>query len=291
MKKNIIWLKTAIGAMLFGALLFVTSDIRGQTDQKVYLPLVVKPESCAASSNNSYDSGIIYQFDMDNPVRLASAHADKNLDLRSYAPTTDTQAVRDLVDMGVNDPNQPPQFATLFSPAKVPNLSGFYSVYGWNWQSSPKPGTRGELGEGIRLLGLKTTTGEALHTPSSGYDIGSGHEALVIYADENSIVLHYTREDSAAKGYTVHVDGICTDPNLLALYKQLDDPNGPRNVYKSASERPHGYNLPALAAGQSFGTAKGDEIVVGVVDSGAFVDPRSCNDWWQIRPGYTGSCK
>ena len=47
-------------------------------------------------------------------------------------------------------------------------------------------------------------------------------EVLVIFADEDSIALRYTREDSSASaGYTVHIDNICTDPNLLALYDRM----------------------------------------------------------------------
>ena len=114
---------------------------------------------------------------------------------------------------------------------------------------------------------------------------GRGAEAIVIFADEDTVTLHYTREDSAAVGYTLHVDQICTDPNLLALYNSLDAPAGPRYQYPSS-----GYNLPVLAAGQPFGTTGFGEMVVAVVDTGAFQDTRSCNEWWQIRPGYTGSC-
>lgn len=97
--------------------------------------------------------------------------------------------------------------------------------------------------------------------------------------------LKYTCEDSSAVGYTVHVDRVNVAPNLLALYKQLDDPNGPRYMYPNNS-----YHLPSLPAGQPFGTARGMVIVVAIVDTGTFMDPRSCNEWRQIRPGYTGAC-
>jgi hypothetical protein len=95
------------------------------------------------------------------------------------------------------------------------------------------------------------------------------------------VTLNYTREDSAATGYTIHIDHICTDPNLLSLYNTLDAPNGPRYQYPNAH-----YNLPTLAAGQTFGTTSSQNIVVAIADTGAFQDPRSCNEWWQSRPGY-----
>jgi hypothetical protein len=119
--------------------------------------------------------------------------------------------------------------------------------------------------------------------PTSGYDVGGGMEVVVIYTDEETIALTYTREDSAAVGYTIHVDKVDVAPNLLTLYKELDDPNGPRYVYPNKS-----YDLPSLPAGQPFGTAKGTEIVVAIVDTGTCMDTRSCDEWWQIRPGYTG---
>jgi hypothetical protein len=220
-------------------------------------------------------------------VRPADKHGDKNLNLRGYAPNPDSNFKRELVDYGSGDPTQPPQFATLFDPPRVPAFSNFYRVHNWNWGTPPEPGTRGDPIKDwpATALGLQTTPGEPLHTPKAGYDIGGGMQVIVIYADESTICLKYTREDSAGKGYTVHVDKIKTDPNLLALYKKLDDPNGPRYKYPN-----HEYELPCLAAGQPFGTAAGAEIVVCIVDTGAFMDTRSCNEWWQVRPGYTGSC-
>jgi hypothetical protein len=253
----------------------------------VYLPLAFRGQyTCPATSSNSYDHGTALQYDTDDPVRPAYLHADKNLALRSYSPTD--LSLRELVDYGCGDSKQPPQFATLFQPHRVPPLVGFYRVYNWNWATSPEPGTRGDpiTDYPATALGLQATPGEVLHVPESDYDIGGGMEVLVLFADEDSITLRYTREDSSAPaGYTVHVDNICTDPNLLALYNALDDAEGPRYQYPNFS-----YDLPNLPAGKPFGTARGGEIVVAIADTGAFQDPRSCDDWWQIRPGYVGSC-
>jgi hypothetical protein len=127
--------------------------------------------------------------------------------------------------------------------------------------------------------------------PISGYDIGAGMEVIILFADEDSVTLRYTREDtSASGGYTVHIDNICTDTNLLAKYNALDAANGPRYVYVPPANRPYSYDLPQLPAGKTLGTARGSQIIVAIVDTGAFMDPRSCNEWWQIRPGYSGSC-
>ena len=206
----------------------------------MYLPLVFgsspPPFACPTSSANNYASGTATQYDLDDPVRPAQAHADKNLALRGYTPNTDAGLRRELVNYGADDPTMPPQLATLFQPARVPPLRGFYRVHDWNWSPSPEPGTPGAplTTWPVTALGLQVTPGETLQVPASGYDIGQGYEVIVLYADERRVALRYAREDSAgARGYTVHLDGLCTDPNLLALYAGLDAPTGPRYVYPS----------------------------------------------------------
>ncbi|MBN1814825.1 MAG: hypothetical protein JXA14_23500 [Anaerolineae bacterium] len=256
----------------------------------VYLPLVFGGQyTCPATSDNSYDYGIAFQYDPDNPVRPAHLHADKNLALRSYSSTD--PPLRELVAYGTEYP-QPPQFATLFQPHRVPPLVGFYRVHHWDWPTNSRGGPITDYP--ATALGLGTTPGEVLHVPESGYNIGGSPtmEVLVLFADEDSVTLRYTRDDSSApQGYTLHIDNICTDPNLLALYNALDDyPDGPRYVFVPPENRPYGYDLPNLPAEKPLGTARGGEVVVAIADTGAFQDPRSCNAWWQIRPGYAGSC-
>ncbi len=240
--------------------------------------------SCPTTSTNTYSSGGVQQYDLDNPVRPAYNHADKNLALRYYSLTT---GALDFVAYGSDDPVQPPQFATLFSPDRTPFFSNVYRANHWNWAPSPDPGTRGTAiaSPSVTVLGLQTTAGEVLQAPTHGRDLGSPAGlggSMVIFADADSITLHFTREDTAAVGYTVHIDGICTDPNLLALYNSLD--NTTRNTYFSPRDGTLDYNLPALRAGQAIGTARGSEIQVALVDTGSFQDPRSRDEFWQIRP-------
>lgn len=256
---------------------------------RVYLPLIIgTPEfRCATSSSNQYISGTVAQYDTDNPVRPAANHADKNIELRGYVANTDPNLKRELVDYGSGDPTQPPQFATLFNPPQVPPFAEFYRVHQWQWAASPEPGTRREPIDTppTTAVSFSLPPGKTLHTPVSGYDIGGGQEVIVLFADADTVTLHYTREDSAATGYTLHLDQICTDPNLLTLYNTLDDPNSPRYDYTVTN-----YNLPTLPAGKIFGTTSGQNMVVALADTGAFQDPRSCDEWWQIRPDYTGTC-
>ena len=280
--------KVAIIVILFVVSLVVA--VRSRADQQgdivpvAYLPVIFSPPafSCADSSTNSYASGIAYQYDGDSPVRPADNHADKNIELRGYAPNADPSLVRELIDYGSGDPTQPPQLATLFNPPRVPDFADFHQVHEWFWAASPEPGTRGGVltVPPVTAVSFTLPPNEPLHVPISGYDIGGGAEVIVIFADENSVTLHYTRDDTAARGYTVHVDNICTDPNLLTLYNSLD--NATRNSYPSPS-----YDLPALPAGKMIGTTSMGDMAVAIVDTGAFMDTRSCNEWWQ---GYAENC-
>ncbi len=274
---------------LLGIVAHSHADQRGEVVPVVYLPIIFSAPDFFCADNSTYDyvSGVVYQHDLDNPVRPAYDHADKNIELRGYSSNADPSLVRELVDYGSGDPTQPPQLATLFNPNQVPPFSDFYQTHYWNWKPSPEPGTRGdiELTTPATAVSLILPPGDSLHVPTSGYDIGGGMEVIVIFADADTITLHYTRDDSAAVGYTVHIDNICTDPNLLALYDSLDAPDGPRYQYPSSS-----YDLPTLSAGQYIGTAGAGDMVVVIADTGRFQDTRSCNEWWQIRPGYAVEC-
>jgi hypothetical protein len=256
-----------------------------------YLPLVLTaplPEfACATASTRQYVSGPVYQYDLDNPPRPAYNHADKNIALRGYILNTDPNLRRQLVDYGSDDPTQPPQLATLFQPYRVPPFAGFHKAHHWQWAPSPNPGVRREPIDAppTTAVAFILPPGELLRVPVSGYDIGGGAEVVILFADADTITLHYTREDTAGLGYTIHIDRICTDPNLLALYNSLDAPGGPRYQFPSS-----GYQLPALPAGKVFGTSSNEAMVVAIVDTGAFQDPRSCNEWWQIKPGYAEPC-
>lgn len=266
------------------------SDESSDLIPSIYLPVVFSP-ICPQESVNQFTGGTAFQVEFDNPVRLAGAHADKNFELRGYLPSPDPNVHLGFVDYGLNDPTPPPQLATLFSLYRVPEFVEGYQIRDWYWSPSPLPGTPGGpvSSPPVTVLGLASSPGESLRVPLSGYDIGDGVEVIVLYADEDSLALRYAREDSAGThGFTLHLGNICTDPNLLALYNVLDTADGPRYIYKPPEQRPYTYALPQIPAGQPIGTARGDEIVFGIVDSGSFLDPRSCDDWWQIRPGYGG---
>jgi hypothetical protein len=120
----------------------------------------------------------------------------------------------------------------------------------------------------VSLIAMDSSPGEPVRVPSRNSEIyGGGYVALVLYADGSQLTVAYTREDSVANGYVVHLEEYCVDPNLLALYQS--DNNAGRAY------------LPAVTNGEVVGTALYNRILVGVRDRGMFGDPRSRKDWWR----------
>ena len=216
---------------------------------------------CEAIPGESYGSLAIQGAPSDRP---AEAHADANLSLRGYQRN---DAPLQFTDYGpAVDPNGP-QLPGLFGDQRVPTFTSSYRVNDWDWGCNCRGGplTTWES----TLLGMGVSAGEALRVPDSGRSIGGGYEVLVLYASPDRITLKYTPEDNVVNGYTLHVEGVCVEPNLLGLYQSLN-----------ASGRGQ---LPALRAGQAFGRAKGGEILVAIRGGGVFFDPRSRQDWWRGR--------
>ncbi len=241
---------------------------------RAYLPLIQK----ACTTGQTYGQGLVYKRETDNPLRPAYNHADKNLGLRSYAldPTVTglNMQIRDIY--GPTSDVNAPNLQTMFNPPRVPNVLNTYDVYNWLWASSPLPGTRDTVPVStawpITVVGAQVTPGETIRTPSSGYDLGQGVAAIVLYAATDRITLHYTRDDIVTTGYTIHIEDVCVDANLLALYNTLES----AGRYSQPT-----FNLVTLTALQPIGTALGSEMRIVIRDSGGFMDPRSLTDWWQ----------
>jgi hypothetical protein len=227
----------------------------------VYLPFIAKAEVCQPIPGESYGD---FPVNGDPTTPPAEEHPDLNLALRGYEIT---DAYKGLVDYsGGSDPNAP-QLPGLFADNRTATFSTVYQVYGWDWEGN----CRGALitDPEVTMAGLAVTPGETIHVPDSGYTIGGGYEVFVLYATSDRITLKYTPDDHVIWGYTLHVENICVEPSLLALYQSWNN-----------AGRGH---LPALRAGQAFGRARDSEIGVVIRDNGAFMDPRSRKDWWQGR--------
>lgn len=249
----------------------------------VYLPLITSPgatNQCPSIPAESYSTLSVNPPPTDRP---AESHPDLNLSIRGYIPTNGTLGLIDIT--GPTDPGSP-QLAGLFVDNRTATFIGNYEVYDWNWGTN----SRGApiVDPPVTLAALKATPGEKIRVPNSGYNIGNallvpqpgtafrtigpattGYSVLVLYAATNRITLKYTRDDNVVRGYTIHIEQVCVEPRLLALYEQMNLAGRGR--------------LPALYSGQAIGTSILEGIGVAPRDTGSFMDPRSRKDWWKGR--------
>jgi hypothetical protein len=202
--------------------------------------------------------------------RPAANHADLNLAMRSYRSASAALGLVHYNPGPGTDPNAP-QLPGLFTGQRTATITAAYQVYDWNWSCNCRGGPL--VGSGVppdlfpvTLVDVATTPGEILRVPQAGYSIGSGFQVLVLYATSDRLTLKYTREDNVVSGYTLHLEHICTDPALLALYNS-----------QNAAGRG---SLPALQPLQALGRARGATAGVAIRDTGTFMDPRSVGDWW-----------
>lgn len=198
--------------------------------------------------------------------RNPADNGDLNLALRSYVTVT---AALELIDLDGPVDQDAPQLRGLFGHAQVPEFTRSYQVHDWAWECQEN-GCRGEpLAEPeVTLLEVATTPGESVDIPLREQEIYDGaYKAMVLYAEAKRITFVYTRHDSPAFGYVVHLEDFQVEPTLLLLYQQAD-----------SEGREY---LPALRNGDRVGTADGTSIKIAIRDTGRFMDPRSRKDWWQ----------
>lgn len=193
--------------------------------------------------------------------RPAEQHPDLNLSIRGWSPTGGTLG---LVSYGGDTDVLAPHLDTMFTDDAQPPFVANYRVNEWDWATDMAGGPIQQWE--VTLVGFGTAAGEVLELPRSGYDIGGGMQARVLFADDDSITLKYTLEDDVVYGYTLHVEGLCVEPGLRARYDA--------DVAAGRAQ------LPAVTGDQPIGRARGGEIQVAIRDTGAFMDPRSDKDWW-----------
>jgi hypothetical protein len=269
--------KTALLLALVATFLFLAlgDTIEAQSlRRRAYLPFVPRdatptppptptPDPTCPSTGQRFDT---IPATGGAPSPPADVNPDLNLTVRSWVTVSESRA---LVDYNGGTDPAAPQLHSLFGDDRTPTFSSTHRVYDWDWPNN----RRGALLSTwpVTLLGMATTPGEVIRLPRrSGSDIYQGvYYALVVYAERHRISLHYARNDYIAPGYGLHIENVCVDPSLLALYQQMN-----------ASGRGQ---LPALRNNQPIGTARGGEVLAAVRDTGTFMDPRSRKDWWAGR--------
>ena len=237
-----------------------TARAQGGVTPQLYLPKVIggKPEPLDCDIPNTNYASLTVSGP---PLAVNPATSpDVNLGYPGYALTN--QPLTLILYDGKAPDTKAPQFRGLFGNWRTPAFTHTYQRYRWDENGptdtySPWP---------VTVLGMGVTKGETIYTPDSGYDIGGGYEYMVMYAEATRITIHIGREDDFP-GYVAHIEDVCVDPDLLALYNQLH-----------AAGRDE---LPALKGHQPFGKATGSEIKIAIRDTGHFLDPRSQRDWWQ----------
>lgn len=228
----------------------------------------VTPQSttCPTTSTESYDS-----WGLNPPDLTANTNPNTNAFLRGYGETTGELK---LITYGYPpdappDPKAPQLNSILKNGAQFTHL---YKIHKWD-EANNRPSNDYENAFPVSVLSLYAKPGQTVNTPDSGYVIGAGYKAMLVFADTKSIAINWTGDDGAIDGYAAHIEGFCVDPNLLALYQQLHNEGR--------------HKMPVLKLGQKIGTAKSNEVRIAIRDSGTFMDPRSKLDWWKNDPDVT----
>ncbi len=249
-------------ALLFVFWLWSGPPVAAQTiteTYKLYLPLVSKaPDPCAAIDGASYTTLDVAIDPTLPPPNNPAADPGFNLGLLGYEWTDETRGL--IYYNGGGAAVQPPTFQYLFGDHRIPTFPNVYKLHnsdGTVVTSYP-----------VTMLGMGTELAEIIYTPESGYDIGSGYDAMVAYASTERITLIYNRNDNL-RGYAVYIENICVEPSLLALFRQMEADDTAPPQY-----------LPVVRGGQPLGRARGEEIRIVIRDQGTAMDPRACNSWW-----------
>ena len=228
---------------------------------RAFLPLI--SDTVSAEPAPVYAAIPIAGPPVDRPAEI---NGDLNLALRSYITST---APAELININGPTDGDPPQLVGLFNTTRMPDFVAAYRVHDWDWACGPD-GCRGVPIDNppATLLELAATAGEAVYIPTRNAEIyGGGFRAMVLYAAPTRLTLTYTREDTPAVGYVVHLEDLAVEAALVTLYESLN-----------AAGRGE---LPAIRHGERVGRVTGASLKVVIRDTGSFMDPRSRKDWWQ----------
>lgn len=237
----------------------------------VYLPLLAHTE--LSPPPLTYTAIPVEPPPTDRP---AAVHPDLNLAIRGFVATTGHLGLVTYNEDQEGPDINAPQIDGIFNPPRLPAFRALYQVYDWNWGCNPPAGCLGAPIDGypVTLLEMETIPNEAISIPRRAPPISAGDfKALVLYAEARRLTITYTLGDTAANGYLIHLENFAVNPGLVALYQNLD-----------AAGRGQ---LPALRNGEIIGVADQGIIKIATRDTGRFLDPRACKDWWQ---GYLAQC-
>jgi len=210
--------------------------------------------AAVSTSTNRYE---LIPIEGERESRPPEEHGDLNLKLREPQPADFEATLVDIPGSGI-DPDAP-KLSAVFEPDFVQT----YAVHDWDWGCNCK-GDLIDDGSAV-VVGIKTQPDQPVFIPKTDRDIYDGkYVAVVLYASQDSLTFVYARAGTVVNGYTVHYEGVKTDPNLLKLFQESK-----------------GNELPGLTNDTPVGVAAGEELVVAMRDNGKFLDARSRLDWWE----------
>ncbi len=121
--------------------------------------------------------------------------------------------------------------------------------------------------------------------PNTGYDIGGGYEAMVVFAAADRITLHIGRHEyftgtktcangkTCSGGYWIYVKNICVDQQIQNAYNQV------KGTQEAAGADLNPIQLPMIRPGQTLGKANANSVLVGVRDNGPYISIYK-SDYW-----------
>ena len=160
-----------------------------------------------------------------------------------------------------------------YKPAK---LSAAYDVsYGGSAPQGNDTAIKGDA----PVLEIPTEAGTTtVKVPSTGYDIGGGYEAMVVFASSDRVAIHIGRHEyfvgsgqnncnggTCSGGYWIYVKGICVDKQIQQAYDSV------KSAQQAAGADKNPIQLPMVRPGQILGKATGTSVIVGVRDNGPFI--------------------
>ncbi len=260
----------------------ITSAITATLTPTAYLPITIggtgiitSTNGCAITSTASYDLiGIQGGYYKNNT--LTDENSDMRLSVLGYMATQIAMnAPLTLVNYNGPADQNAPRLHGVFEPNRIPVFKKNYQRRDWKWNENAPPPYGTPAGANndwpVSVLEMGASQGENIFIPERAINNSTlNTQAIVLYADDDEVTLHYGDQDRVDSGYTVYLANFCVDPQLTALYR----------AQLKGDKRSTG-NLPALRNNQKIGTARFDYVTVAIRDSGPFLDPRSRKDWWQ----------
>ena len=124
-----------------------------------------------------------------------------------------------------------------------------------------------------------------IKVPNTGYDIGGGYEAMIVFAAADRVTLHIGRHEyftgtktcangkTCSGGYWIYVKNICVDQQIQNAYNQV------KGAQEAAGADLNPIQLPMIRPGQTLGKANANSVLVGVRDNGPFISIYK-SDYW-----------